>query len=137
MNTSVGAFSPALRKSIRLRSRGPYRRSRWPEYRSRISVERRSHPATMSALPATATPLLRPRSRSSWLIVRQSGAASGVVMFCPISRIPLTRFHFAGKCFTGPDNPLARQRNERETQVASDHGLPPPTPPEHLHHLHP
>src|SRR5450432_1356194 len=34
----------------------------------------------MSTLPGTATPLLRPRSRSSWLILRQSGASSGVNM---------------------------------------------------------
>ena len=34
-----------------------------------MSAERRSQPATMSALPATASPLLRPRSRSSWLML--------------------------------------------------------------------
>jgi hypothetical protein len=39
---------------------------------------RRSKPATMLALPATATPLLRPRSRSSWLKPCQSGASNGV-----------------------------------------------------------
>src|SRR5439155_1729221 len=67
MNTRVGPFSARdFRKSIRLRSRGPYRRSRWPKCRSRISAERRSQPATMSLLSATATPLLRPRSRSCW-----------------------------------------------------------------------
>src|SRR5882724_8885407 len=80
MNTSVGAFSRALRKSIRSRSRAPYRRSRCPGWRSRISAERFSQPATISALPATATPLLRPRSRSPWLMPRQSGVSNGVLM---------------------------------------------------------
>ena len=53
---------------LKAREKGPYLRSRWPECRARISRESRSQPATMSALPATATPLLRPRSRSSRLI---------------------------------------------------------------------
>src|ERR1700674_2604751 len=123
MNKSVGPPSADLRKSMRLRSRGPYRRSRWLACRARMSADCCSQPATMSALPATATPLLRPRSRSCWLIVRQSGASSGVLMFCPISLIPPARFHFAGKCFTGLNNPLAKKRNERKTQVASDQGL--------------
>src|SRR6185436_956917 len=80
MNSSVGAPSAAFRKSIRLRSRGPYRRSICSGKRLRISPERCSQPATISTLPATATPLLRPRSRASWLIVRQSSAENSVVM---------------------------------------------------------
>src|SRR6478672_3077314 len=80
MNSSVGACSLALRKSIRLRSRGPYRRSRWFGKRLRISAERCSQPAAISTLPGTATPLLRPRSRASWLIARQSSAENSVVM---------------------------------------------------------
>jgi hypothetical protein len=42
----------------------------------------------MSVLSATATPLLRPRSRSSWVIPRQSGASNGVLML-DISEIGL------------------------------------------------
>src|SRR5258707_4111030 len=123
MKTSVGPFSATLRKSIRLRSRGPYRRSRWPAYRARISVDRRSQPATMSALPATATPLLRPRSRSSWLIVRQSGASNGVVMFCPLSAHSSCAFPLCRKMFYRTRQSAIAKRNERETQVASDRGL--------------
>src|SRR5260370_3114171 len=123
MKTSVGPFSATLRKSIRLRSRGPYRRSRWPAYRARISVDRRSQPATMSALPATATPLLRPRSRSSWLIVRQSGAPNGVVMFCPISAHSSCAFPLCRKMFYRTRQSAIEKRNERGTQVASDQGL--------------
>src|SRR5258705_6814952 len=80
MNRSVGACSPALRKSIRLRARGPYRRSRCPGKRLRIAAERCSQPATISTLPGAATALLRPRSRASWLIARQSSAENNVVM---------------------------------------------------------
>src|SRR5258707_447934 len=123
MKTSVGPFSATLRKSIRLRSRGPYRRSRWPAYRARISVDRRSQPATMSALPATATPLLRPRSRSSWLIVRQSGASNGVVMFCPLSAHSSCASPLCRKMFYRTRQSAIEKRNERETQVASDQGL--------------
>src|SRR5882724_9902724 len=43
-----------------------------------MSAERCSQPATISMLPGTATPLLRPRSRSSWLIARQSSAENSV-----------------------------------------------------------
>src|SRR5258705_12780443 len=123
MRPGVGLFPAIWRKSIGLRSRGPYRRSRWPAYRARISVDRRSQPATMSALPATATPLLRPRSRSSWLIVRQSGASNGVVMFCPISAHSSCAFPLCRKMFYRTRQSAIEKRNERETQVASDQGL--------------
>src|SRR6266436_881803 len=78
----------------------------------------------MSPLPATATPLLSPRSRSCWLIARQSGASNGVLMLKSLrSRPQAARCHFAGKCFTRIHNPLSRNRTMGETQVASDQGL--------------
>src|SRR5260370_11374775 len=77
----------------------------------------------MSALPATATPLLRPRSRSSWLIVRQSGAPNGVVMFCPISAHSSCAFPLCRKMFYRTRQSAIEKRNERGTQVASDQGL--------------
>src|ERR1700731_2906807 len=74
----------------------------------------------MSALPATATPLLRPRSRSCRLMVRQSGASNGVV----ISNLRFRRVS------TLPENVLqdytirySSSGNAGETQVASDQGL--------------
>src|SRR4030088_3567297 len=77
----------------------------------------------MSALPATATPLLRPRSRSSRLMARQSGASNGVLM-PKISNGAHNgcRFHFAGKCSTGP-SAIRKRRNTGETEVASDQAL--------------
>src|SRR5712664_573136 len=78
----------------------------------------------MSPLPATATPLLSPRSRSCWLIARQSGASNGVLMLKSLRSWPqAVRCHFAGKCFTRLHNPLSRNRTTGETQVASDQGL--------------
>src|SRR5260370_3111142 len=77
----------------------------------------------MSALPATATPLLRPRSRSSWLIVRQSGAPNGVVMFCPISAHSSCAFPLCRKMFYRTRQSAIEKRNERGTQVASDQDL--------------
>src|SRR5215212_3332386 len=96
MNRSVGPCSRVLKKSSRLRSRGPYRRSSRSGYRARINVERCSQPATIAALSATARPLFKPRSRSSSVMVRQSGASNGVVMqILPIalrcSAFPLCR----------------------------------------------
>src|SRR5258708_10984219 len=123
MKTSVGLFSADLRKSMRLSARGSYLRLRLSEYRARISVELGSQPATMSALSATATPLLRPRSRSSWLILRQSGASNGVVMFCPISAHSSCAFPLCRKMFYRTRQSAIEKRNERETQVASDQGL--------------
>src|ERR1700730_13415573 len=122
MNRSVGALSRALRKSIRLRSRGPYRRSRWAEYRTRISVERRSQPPMISALPATATPLLRPRSRSSWLRARQSGASNGVVM---LKSPMLGQAHAFPLCRKMFYRTIRNREAETlgENQVASDRGL--------------
>src|SRR4029434_5689590 len=128
MTSSVGALSAAFRKSIRLRSRGPYRRSRCPGKRLRIAAERCSQPATISILPGTATPLLRPRSRASWLIARQFSAENNVVMQYLRSATTLVRFHFAGKCSTAPisdqetetsgDSEVADQGLVRETACA-------------------
>src|SRR5689334_4601736 len=128
MNISVGACSPALRKSIRLRSRAPYRMSICPGKRLRTSAERCSQPATMSTLPGTATPLLSPRSRASWFIARQSSAENNVVMqYSPILR-GFSTFHFAGKCSTATyafkkrvtsgESEVADQGLVRETAVA-------------------
>src|SRR4051812_31548095 len=50
----------------------------WPGKRLRISPERCSQPATISMLPLTATPLLSPRSRSCWLIARQSSSENNI-----------------------------------------------------------
>src|SRR5471032_3149987 len=74
----------------------------------------------MSPLPATATPLLRPRSRSCWLRVRQSGASNGVVMPQSPNRraFPLCRKMFYR---TTPSAVQAAER--RGIQVASDQGL--------------
>src|SRR6266545_3747587 len=124
MNSSVGAFSAALKKSIRLRSRGPYLRSRRSEYCARISAERRSQPATMSPLPATATPLLRPRSRSCWLIPRQSGASDGVLMLKSLRSWPLAgTLPLCRKMFYTATQSAIEKRNDRRAQVASDQGL--------------
>src|SRR6476661_8160245 len=124
MNIRVGPLPGAFRKSIRLRSRGPYRRSRWCECRARVSAERRSQPAMMSALPATARPLLRPRSRSCWLISRQSGASNGVVMLkspgAAKSAFPLCRKMFYR---TRPSAARKRRRLGREVKVSNDQGL--------------
>ena len=77
----------------------------------------------MSALPATATPLLRPRSRSCWLMLRQSGASNGVVML----KSPVAALR---RVSTLPENVLQhytiRYREAERTgemQVASDQGL--------------
>src|SRR3984885_13740851 len=86
MKTSVGALSAALKKSIRLRSRGPYRRSRCSECRARMSAERRSHPPTTSLFPSSIASLLRPLSRSCSLTPRQSGASNGVLILKSANR---------------------------------------------------
>src|SRR4029453_12228405 len=127
MNSSVGAASAALRKSIRLRSRGPYRRSICSGKRLRSSAERCSQPATISVLPDTATPLLRPRSRASWLMARQSSAENNVVMqISPaghdLAAFPLCRKMFysttCGKKAKQGDIELADQELVRETACA-------------------
>src|SRR5207237_404126 len=76
----------------------------------------------MSALPATARPLLSPRSSCSWLIVRQSGASNGVAMLNSPHRAALQRLS------TLPENVLhdySHQYRETATekQVASDQAL--------------
>src|SRR5665213_213506 len=76
----------------------------------------------MPALPATASPLLRPRSRSSWLMARQSGASNGVVMLGSPAGSGV-RFHFAGKCSTGLHHPHPGNATTGEKQVASDQAL--------------
>src|SRR6202048_1386270 len=76
-----------------------------------MSAESRSQPATMSALPATATPLLRPRSRSCWLILRQSSASNGgVIAKSPmVFALPLCRKMFYSTSQSGGDTHLADQ----------------------------
>src|ERR1700680_1214715 len=123
MNKSVGPPSADLRKSMRLRSRGPYRRSRWLACRARMSAECCSQPATISALPATATPLLRPRSRSCWLMARQSSASNGVVMLTSPSRGKTPAFPLCRKMFYTATQSATWKRKCKETQVASDQGL--------------
>ena len=76
-------------------------------------AERCSQPATSSTLPGTATPLLRPRSRSCWLMPRQSSVSNDVVM--PKSPVQPRR----GRVSTLPENVLqhwqsATKRNDRE-----------------------
>src|SRR5881227_2637163 len=76
----------------------------------------------MSALPATARPLLSPRSSCSWLIVRQSGASNGVAMLNSPHSAALQRLSIL------PENVLHDYSHEyRETttekQVASDQAL--------------
>src|SRR5665213_2050537 len=122
MNSRVGALSPALRKSIRLRSRGPYRRSMWPGCRARIAAERGSQPAMISALPATAAPLLRPRSSSARFNLRQSSSAKRVVIL-HVSGSAVVRCHLAGKCSTALASPQIGKRSGREGQVAFDQEL--------------
>src|SRR3989440_4665534 len=128
MNSSVGALSAAFRKSIRLRSRGPYRRSRCPGKRLRISPDRCSQPATISTLPGTATPLLSPRSRASWIRARQSRSENNVVMqISPVGPqlpcVPLCRKMFYSticdqETKTSGDSDVADQGLVRETAVA-------------------
>src|SRR5881227_2501349 len=76
----------------------------------------------MSALPATARPLLSPRSSCSWLIVRQSGASNGVAMLNSPHSAALQRLSIL------PENVLHDYSHEyRETatekQVTSDQAL--------------
>src|SRR5690349_19553272 len=72
----------------------------------------------MSPLPATATPLLRPRSRSCWLILRQSTSAKvGMIRH---SRRLHPHFHFAGKWSTALPNP---SRNGTGRPMAADQNL--------------
>src|SRR3978361_314767 len=73
----------------------------------------------MSTLAGTATPLLRPRSRSCWLMLRQSGVSNGVLMLRPHIATQRARFHLAGKCFTRLHNPNPRSATNGETRVTS------------------
>src|SRR5438445_2836103 len=128
MNSSVRTLSAAFKKSIRVRSRGPYRRSRCPGKRLRISAERCSQPATISTLPGTATPLLSPRSRASWLMARQSSSENNVVMqISPVGPqlpcVPLCRKMFYStirdqETKTNGDGEVADQGLVRETACA-------------------
>src|SRR5947208_2722723 len=128
MNSSVGALSAAFRKSIRLRSRGPYRRSRCPGKRLRISPDRCSQPATISTLPGTAKPLLSPRSRASWIRARQSRSENNVVtQISPVGPqlpcVPLCRKMFYStirdqETKTNGDGEVADQGLVRETACA-------------------
>src|SRR5450755_4729608 len=79
----------------------------------------------MSPLPATATPLLRPRSRSCWLMSRQSGASNGVLISknLQLRRTALPCFHVAGNCFTRLHNRLSRSGTAGEISMAFDQGL--------------
>src|ERR1700683_4752221 len=67
----------------------------------------------MSALPLTATPLLSPRSSSSRLMRRQSGASDGVVM---VKILPA--FPFCRKMFYTARQPATRSGKAGRAQVA-------------------
>src|SRR5882757_8044015 len=74
----------------------------------------------MSPLPATATPLLRPRSRSSGVMARQSGASNGVVMLKTPIAVRSRAFPLCRKMFYRATQSVG---NDVETKVASDQGL--------------
>src|SRR5437870_7220927 len=123
MNSSVGALSPAFRKSMRLRSRGPDRISRRCGCCCRSAAERFSQSAMMSALATTAAPLLRPRSTSSRLILRQSSAAKSVVMLNSPAPPQIRRVFLCRKMFYSMIEPPARRRNGQEKMPVADQSL--------------
>src|SRR5713226_4585056 len=93
-----------------------------------MSPEFCSQPPALSRLPGTATPLLRLRSRASWLMARQSSAENNVVMqLSPVGHnsgaFPLCRKMFYSticdqETETNGDTEVADQGLVRETACA-------------------